>query len=244
MATISQWQGSFGARLKRLRTIAGWSQQGLAKVLSVDRSLVSRWESGEREPGLWEVVRAAQALGVPVSELVLGATGLPHGGRIVWKELAYRGVPFVAAETTPLWAVRPIHESVADALLHPEPRVIDRLPGLLLAEDFPPHAVWGLCTDYGVDRRLGWIADIARTLAQLGSAPNRPLTRRAIDVLLERVSKPSSDTPYDSLGFGAEQTERLPPASKRWRISYAQTIEGFEAAAEELAEIRLEGVGR
>jgi len=234
MNEVMNWQGAFGSRFKRLRQLAGLSQQRVADALSVDRSLISLWESGKREPGLWEAVRVARVLGVPVSELAVGTVGLPYGPRVIWQEIAYRGASLTAAGTSPLWAIRPVQESVADALLHPEPRLVDRLPGLLLVEDFPPLALWGLCADYGVDRRLGWIADIARTVAGSGSVPTRPLTARALDVLLERSQRPSPGTAYDTLGFGAGRTDHLPPPSKRWRISYDQTLTGFESAAEEL----------
>jgi hypothetical protein len=188
---------------------------------------------------LWDIVQAARALGIPASELVNGSAQLPSGTQTIWKELAYRGAPFLVTDADPLWAVRPVQETVADALLHPDPRQVDRLPGLLLVEDFPPRALWGLCADHGVDRRLGWIADIARTLAQFGSVPVQPRATRSIDVVLETVARPPADSSYDTLGFGAERPESLPPPSRRWRISYDQSIEGFAEAAQELAAGRV-----
>ena len=242
MGEISDLQSGFGARLRRARQIAGLSQRRLAESLSIARTLVSHWETGKREPGLWESVRAARVLGVPVSELVIGTPGLPSGSQTVWQEMAYRGSPVLAAGDSPLWALRPLQDSVADALLHPEPRLIDRLPGLLLAEDFPPEAMWGVCAGYGVERRLGWTADIARTIAESGSIPSRPLTSRTLEKLIGLSARPSATARYDTLGFGADRTERLPPPSKRWRISYDQTLEGFEVAARELVTGHRRGI--
>lgn len=233
---ISQWQAAFGDSLRRHRRLAGWSQEQLAQTLSVDRSLVSRWESGDREPGLWEVVRAARALGVPVSALAVGSAGLPGGAEIVWREVAARGAPFLAAGTTPLWALRPVQESVADALLHPDPRVIEHLPGLLLLESFPPRALWGLCADWGVERRLGWIADLALGLARAVGVSRSPAQSRLLGDLIELCSRPGPDEPLDSLGFPAAEPGRLPPAFKRWRITYDGELARFEAAARELAD--------
>ena len=233
---ISQWQAAFGDSLRRHRKLAGWSQQQLARALSVDRSLVSRWESGDREPGLWEVVRAARALGVPVSALSVGSASLQGGAEIVWREVAARGAPFLAAGSTPLWALRPVQESVADALLHPDPRVIEHLPGLLLLEGFPPRALWGLCADWGVERRLGWIADIALGLARAAGVDRSPAQSRLLRELLELCSRPGPDAPLDSLGFPAAEPDRLPPVFKRWRITYDGELARFEAAAKELAE--------
>ncbi len=235
MTTISQWQAAFGDSLRRHRKLAGWSQQQLAQALSVDRSLVSRWESGEREPGLWEVVRAALALGVPVSTLAVGSPGLQGGAEIVWREVAARGAPFLAAGSTPLWALRPVHESVADALLHPDPRVIEHLPGLLLLESFPPRALWGLCADWGVERRLGWIADIALGLARTSGLARPPVQSRLLRDVLELCSRPGPDARPDSLGFPAAEPGRLPPVFKRWRVTYDGELARFEAAAKQLA---------
>lgn len=233
---ISQWQAGFGERLRRHRKLAGWNQEGLARALSVDRSLISRWESGSRKPGLWEVVRAARALGVPVSALVVGSEGLVGGTDVVWQEIAARGAPFLATGTSPLWALRAVQESVADALLHPEPRVIDYLPGLLLIEDFPPRALWGLCADWGVERRLGWIADLALGLTREGGIPRHPPRTRALLHLLELCSRPDPDEEPDSLGFPATEPGGLPPVFKRWRISYDGELERFGVAAKELTE--------
>jgi len=244
VTTTSQWQAAFGDSLRRHRKLAGWSQERLAQALSVDRSLVSRWESGDREPGLWEAVRAARALEVPVSTLAVGSPGLQGGAEILWREIAARGAPFLAAGSSPLWALRPVQDSVADALLHPDPRVIEYLPGLLLLEVFPPRALWGLCADWGVERRLGWIADIGLGLARTAGVARSPAQSRLLGDLLDVCSRPAPDAPLDSLGFPAAEPGRLPPVFKRWRIAYDGDIARFEAAVRQLAEGRNRGVGR
>jgi transcriptional regulator with XRE-family HTH domain len=241
---ISQWQAAFGERLRRHRKLAGWSQERLAQALSVDRSLVSRWESGDREPGLWGAVGAARTLGIPVSTLAVGSPGLQGGAEIVWREIAARGAPFLAAGSTPLWALRPLQDSVADALLHPDPRVIEHLPGLLLLETFPPRALWGLCADWGVERRLGWIADIALGLARTAGVARSPAQSRLLADLLEVCSRPAPDAPLDSLGFPASEPGLLPPVFKRWRIAYDGDLARFEAAAKQLADGWQGGAGR
>lgn len=244
MTTIAQWQAAFGDRLRRHRKLAGWSQARLARELSIDRSLVSRWESGDREPGLWEVARAAGALGIPVSTLAVGSPGLQGGAEIVWREIAARGAPFLAAAASPLWALRPVQDSLADALLHPDPRVIEHLPGLLLLESFPPRALWGLCADSGVERRLGWIADIALGLTRSAGVSRAPAQSRLLMDLLELCSRPGPEAPLDSLGFPTSEPGRLPPVFKRWRISYDGDLARFETAAKQLADERRGGAGR
>lgn len=226
---------SFGLQLRHVRRRNGVSQAALARALSVDRSLVSRWESGEREPGYSEVVLAAQVLGIPVSLLVEGLAELPGGPEIVWRELAARGAPLLSATSRPLWALRPLRDTLADALLHPDPRVLDYLPALLLTQSEGPRSLWGACADWGVERRLGWVADIAVGLASSSPAPGgRPAGRLAQEVR-DLCTRPAADADLDSLGFPAEDPTRLPPVFRRWRISYDGDLGRFEEAAGELA---------
>ncbi len=53
----------------RARKLAGFSQEGLAERLDVDRSTVARWEAGEYEPQPWQRPRIAEALGVSLCEV-------------------------------------------------------------------------------------------------------------------------------------------------------------------------------
>jgi hypothetical protein len=183
-------------------------------------------------------VRAARALGVPVSTLVVGSAGLPGGSEIVWREIAARGAPFLTTGSSPLWALRPVQESVADALLHPAPRVIEHLPGLLLLESFPPRALWGLCADWGVERRLGWIADVALGLGHGTGIARAPAQTRLLRDTIALCRRPAADEADDSLGFPAAEPGQLPPVFNRWRITYDGALSRFESAARELVEGR------
>ena len=58
-------RGRFAARRKAV----GFSQEQLAERLSVDRSTVARWESGDTEPQPWIRPRLARALQVSVDQL-------------------------------------------------------------------------------------------------------------------------------------------------------------------------------
>lgn len=55
----------FAARRKGV----GFSQEQLAERLSIERSTVARWESGETEPQPWIRPRLARALQLSLSEL-------------------------------------------------------------------------------------------------------------------------------------------------------------------------------
>ena len=219
-----------GVRLRQHRRRANVTQSVLAKATSVERSLVSRWEAGSREPSIRQIIQSARTLGTPVGLLVTGRSELQGGSQIAWNELVLRGLPLQFFDDMPLWAVRPIEETITDALVAPNPRIVDRLPGVLLARRFRPRTLWGACQDVGVGRRLGWLADLASTLARRGaSAPPTGLK-----VILEITDRPARDASWDTLGFPVERHALLPPVSKRWRISYAQTLAAFALHADDL----------
>lgn len=55
--------------LAQRRKSAGYSQERLAEILSVERSTVVRWEAGETEPQPWVRPKLARALKVSIEEL-------------------------------------------------------------------------------------------------------------------------------------------------------------------------------
>lgn len=61
---------TFRDALKMYRKQAGMSQTDLAKALSVGRSTVAMWETGDREPGFDTLGKIAAVLGVPSSALI------------------------------------------------------------------------------------------------------------------------------------------------------------------------------
>lgn len=59
-----------GERIKELRTEKGISQQELAAALDIEKSNMSRLESGRVNMGVRTIYRIAQALEVSMSELL------------------------------------------------------------------------------------------------------------------------------------------------------------------------------
>ena len=57
-------------RLKELRSARKMTQQRLAMELSMSQNTVSRYENGEREPGLTELVRIADYFDVSLDYLL------------------------------------------------------------------------------------------------------------------------------------------------------------------------------
>lgn len=63
---------TFGDRIGLLRTNAGESMTQLARAMNVTVSTVSKWESGDREPGLKMVDELSQHFGVTTDYLIKG----------------------------------------------------------------------------------------------------------------------------------------------------------------------------
>ena len=69
-----------GERLKLARTLRGFSQQGLARVLEVAGNTAWRWESGERSFHRYSAL-IAQALGCSEAWLLTGNGPRPKDHR-------------------------------------------------------------------------------------------------------------------------------------------------------------------
>ena len=63
-------------RLKELRRSKGISQLKLAMDLNTNQNTISRYETGEREPGILELIKIADYFGVSVDYLI-GRTNKP-----------------------------------------------------------------------------------------------------------------------------------------------------------------------
>lgn len=59
-----------GAQLREARKAAGLTQQRLAERADRDVKSISRWENGHRAPDLHDLVVLADALNVPLADLV------------------------------------------------------------------------------------------------------------------------------------------------------------------------------
>lgn len=85
-------------RLKQVRESAGFTQEGLAYRLGVDKSTVWRWEAGESRPEAWQQPRLAKALGITRAHLVeLIAEAVPHPDRA----LAIQTLEWAAGQRRP-----------------------------------------------------------------------------------------------------------------------------------------------
>jgi transcriptional regulator with XRE-family HTH domain len=70
--------GRFASNLRRLRDVAGLSQEELAFRADIHRTQISFIESGRRMPRLDTLVKLAGALGVTANDLIDGITWEPY----------------------------------------------------------------------------------------------------------------------------------------------------------------------
>lgn len=67
------FEESFRATLREIRESKGISQEKLAELSELDRTYISLVERGKRVPLLTTMVKIAKGLGIPLSELIVGA---------------------------------------------------------------------------------------------------------------------------------------------------------------------------
>ena len=64
-------------RLKEIRKSKGISQLKLAMDLNTNQNTISRYETGEREPGIHELIKIADYFNISV-DFLLERTDIPH----------------------------------------------------------------------------------------------------------------------------------------------------------------------
>ena len=67
---------AIGQTLRAERERRGWSQEKLCDKAGLDRTYLSGVERGARSPNLRALLRICDALGVPLSRIMLAAEGL------------------------------------------------------------------------------------------------------------------------------------------------------------------------
>ena len=62
----------FGERVRELRLKGEWSQEAFAEECDLDRTYMGGIERGERNLGLRNIEKVAEALGITIAELMEG----------------------------------------------------------------------------------------------------------------------------------------------------------------------------
>lgn len=60
----------FKDNLKQLRIDKGLGQTELAKTLGFSKGIISLWENGLREPGMFSLIKLAEFFNITIDELV------------------------------------------------------------------------------------------------------------------------------------------------------------------------------
>jgi len=219
-------------RISLERRRLNWSQKQLADRVGVTQSATSKWERGVTTPSIEQVEAMARAFEVPVLYLIVGSARLLNEDpRDHLLELCWYGLSDLLPPNKAVWAVRPVEEVLVCALETPTPRAINRLPTLFFRHRGMSAALLEAHARVRkVEQRLGWIAAVTEALAGAGMGMNTPALR-------ELSLEPDLEAPWDSLGVPAAETLNLPPFSKRWRVSYDQSLQGFQEAVEPLVRV-------
>ena len=70
-------QSAIGLNIGALRKRYGFSQAGFARMISVDRSYVNQIENGRKNPTVEVLIKIADGLDVPITELFCGLEVAP-----------------------------------------------------------------------------------------------------------------------------------------------------------------------
>ena len=218
-----------GIRIRRKRLDRGWSQARLAQLVGVSQGTLSRWEGGSRSIDIVHAERLARHLETPALEIVTGAATPRSDEQALIQELRWWGLDVRAAQPDVMWTVRPVEETIVEALASPDPRVVDRLAALFfLHPRMRPGVLWGFAESRGVQRRLGWLVDVAREVVAHGRGSGTDVLNGSRPEGWSAEERERWD--WDSLGRPAADRATLGPVWKRWKIDYDRRLVDLIAA--------------
>ncbi len=224
----------FGTYLRQARLHAGMTQRRLAIAAAVPRTNIVRIESGLRVPQLDEALRLAAALRLPLQRFVSGTARPSSDLRGIALELYRLGMWDLAVSGARVpGAFREREQIVAAALQgdRPEPRIVEAMPAVLARHRFriPLLIAFANYYDARIRRRIAWLSDVTRALAERGQLPVSVKSEAQLARLMRGVQ---ADEP-DSLGHPA--AGNLSPIWQRWKITYAGSLATFQTRMQALA---------
>lgn len=108
----------FKDRLKILRMNRNIKQEELADIIGVTRNTIVRWERGDGEPRLSDIIKLSQVLNVSTEELVTGGPGkieLEHGPLKLKIPATEEGYTFLEEKLKEFRAVEKLPEGLSKA---------------------------------------------------------------------------------------------------------------------------------
>lgn len=241
LGKLPEW-ADLGKHLARARRLRGLTQKGLADRCKLRQGEISAFESGRRHPTLAQLTELARALDAPLQWFITGTPGPTEEGLPnLTLELRHWGVYDLATEGA--WvpgAFRPLELLLTQTLRGDElnKKLIEAIPYLLATTPWRSRLLLAYAREGGDPRvltRLGWLADVTRTLHKTGQLPEAQDRRPALYTLVKKTTK--SQRP-DGLGHPATDWGGVPPVYKRWNITYSGTLEHFRQRIDHLRKLR------
>ena len=235
--------------LRAFRLRAGLSQSDLARKAGTLQPRVAVMESEEDPtlPRLQWLGRVAEALGVTLPDLLSGRamleaeplSSLPADEDNLAAHLKELGAPL----TGPLKKSRSFSpEAVVLGVLRvvPSSRMVECLPGLLLKKKMDHEKLLRLAKERGLVNRLGFVVDVAATLAEEIGDRQKASRLHALSKKLwtERDKEAEeflmSEAPEDS-EFRNWLKKKTPRVSNKWGVYGAYSMERFREALKRAA---------
>lgn len=235
--------------LRALRLRAGLSQSDLARRAGTLQPRIAVMESEEDAtlPRLEWLGRVADAMGVGVSDLLSqramlepeSLSSLPEEGDNLAAHLKQLGAPLTGPSRKNR-AFSP--EAVVLGVLRvvPSARMVECLPGLLFKKDMNHEKLLRLAKERGLVNRLGFVVDVAVTLAEKSRDREKLSRLRALSKKLwtERRKEAEeflmSEVPEDA-EFRQWLKKKTPWVGKKWGVYGAYSLERFREALKRAA---------
>jgi DNA-binding XRE family transcriptional regulator len=226
----------------KARKAAGYTQEGLAEHLDVDRTTVARWESGKNEPHPWQRPKIADAFGLPLREcnqllddgtmgqtvevsaaLVKADGALPDGAYAAAQGLRTTAVPQLPGDDDQP-VVSTAHEILATLARAVDVQLAEGLAGPLVSLAFLGGATQAIPGEWG-DRLYDQLKDL---LGEWADRMNRRELLRLFRWVAAAVAA-SSPLPSPVSHLDTDEQERLTLAIASPRRVDGRVIDSIEA---------------
>jgi transcriptional regulator with XRE-family HTH domain len=241
LGKLPEWS-EVGRHLGRARRQQGLTQRQLADLCRLRQGEISAFESGRRQPTLAQLTELARALDTSLQWFITGSSE-PFAGSLadLSVELRFWGVRDWKSDAARVpGAFRPLEQLLVQTLRGDELpiKLVEAIPYVLATTPWKSRLLLAFGRDAGDDRvltRLGWLADVTRTLNKIGQLPEAQNRRGALQTITKNTAKAPRP---DGLGHPATDWSIVPAVYKRWNITYAGGLESFKQRADQLRKLK------
>jgi transcriptional regulator with XRE-family HTH domain len=243
LAKLPEWS-EIGRHLTRARRQRGLTQRELAEKCRLRQGEISAFESSRRQPTLAQITQLARSLDVPLQWFISGSSepALQTTGDLTLEMRFWGVLDLEGAEARVPGAFRPFEQLLAQMLRGDvvSPQLVESVPYLLATVPWRSTLVLAFTRtsdDQRVGARIGWLADVARSLNRTGGLAEAEARRPALQTLARKTAGAKADRP-DSLGHPATDWSVVPAVYRRWNVTYAGSLESFKKRCEVLRSLR------